>query len=551
MLVPLPPALPIQDQAAFFVDVSEEALPGIVTTCGSSEKEWILEVNGGGLALADFDGDDDLDLVVVDGSTMERVSAGERGFAPRLLLNDGAGHFDPAGEAWFMAGGRWGMGAAVGDVNGDGWPDLLITEWGPDRLFLNQAGAGFLEVTRNAGLGASAWSTSAAFLDADRDGDLDLYVARYLEFDPKAIQPASSGDARWKGHRVMAGPEGLTPSADAFYLGNGDGTFELASDSSGLGKVKPGYGLGVMTLDVDADGDTDVYVANDSTPNQLLENQGDGTFVESGFSRGLAYDGGGREQAGMGIACAHLAGLEREALFVTNFSGESNAFYRSSPQRRAYRERSSRYGLSGPSLMKLGWGTGFFDADLDGNLDLFVLNGHVYPQAARMGSDTRYAQDDQLFLQSAGGAFVEQRLSGGQPAVSRAGVAGDVDGDGDVDIVALSVEGRVRLLQNRARQKDMGAWLGVRLIGANGAEAMGATVTVEAGGRIQHRRSRTAGGFQAAAPASLHFGLGKSLTPAKVTIRWPDGTTTLKSDVPCNAWLEVSKESGSAAGGEK
>ena len=551
MFVSLPPALPVQDQAALFVDVSNEALPGIFTTCGSEKKEWILEVNGGGLALADFDGDNDLDLVVVDGSTMERVNAGERGFPPRLLLNDGAGHFEPAGDAWSMAGGRWGMGAAVGDVNGDGWPDLLITEWGPDRLFLNQAGAGFLEVTESAGLGGSAWSTSAAFLDANRDGKLDLYVARYLEFDPETIKPASSGDARWKGHRVMAGPEGLTPSADAFYLGNGDGTFELASDSSGLGKVKPGYGLGVMTLDVDADGDTDVYVANDSTPNQLLENQGDGTFIETGFSRGLAYDGGGREQAGMGIACAHLAGVEREALFVTNFSGESNAFYRSSPQRRAYRDRSSRYGLSGPSLMKLGWGTGFFDADLDGDLDLFVLNGHVYPQADRMGSDTRYAQADQLFLQSADGVFVEQRLHAGRAVVSRAGVAGDVDGDGDVDIIALPVEGRVRLLQNQARQKDLGAWLGVRLVGANGAEAMGATVTVEAGGLVQHRRSRTAGGFQAATPASLHFGLGKSVPPAKVTVRWPDGTTTLIRDVPCNAWLEVSKGSGSAAGGEK
>ena len=443
------------------------------------------------------------------------------------------------------------MGAAVGDVNGDGWPDLLITEWGPDRLFLNQAGAGFLEVTDSAGLGPSGWSTSAAFLDANRDGQLDLYVARYLEFDPNTITPASSGDARWKGHRVMAGPEGLTPSADAFYLGNGDGTFELASDSSGLGKVKPGYGLGVMTLDVDADGDTDVYVANDSTPNQLLENQGDGTFVETGFSRGLAYDGGGREQAGMGIACVHLAGEKREALFVTNFSGESNALYRSSAQRRAYRDRSSRYGLSGPSLMKLGWGTGFFDADLDGDLDIFVLNGHVYPQADRMGSDTRYAQDDQLFLQSADGAFIEQRLHGGRAAVSRAGVAGDVDGDGDIDLVALSVEGRVRLLQNRARQENMGAWLGVRLVGASGAEAVGATVTVEAGGRVQRRRSRTAGGFQAATPASLHFGLGKGVTEAKVTIHWPDGSTILMREVACNAWLEVSKESGNATGGEK
>ena len=551
MLVPLPPPTPVQVQDALFVDVSTAALPQVITTCGTQKKEWILEVNGGGLALADFDGDADLDLVVVDGSTLERVNAGEVGFAPRLLLNDGSGHFEPAGADWTMSGGRWGMGAAVGDVNGDGWPDLLITEWGSDRLFLNQAGAGFLEVTEDAGLGGPAWSTSAAFLDADGDGNLDLYVARYLDFNPEMIKPASSGEARWKGHPVMAGPEGLTPSADAFFLGNGDGTFEVAPLSSGLSKIQPGYGLGVMTLDVDADGDTDVYVANDSTPNHLLQNQGDGTFVETGFTHGLAYDGGGREQAGMGIACAHLLGVERETLFVTNFSGESNAFYNSSPRRRAYRERAGRYGLAGPSLMKLGWGTGFIDADLDGDLDLFVLNGHVYPQANKLGSDTSYAQDDQLFLQSADGTFVEQRLSDGAPTASRAGAAGDVDGDGDMDIVALSVEGQVRLLQNQASQRDLGAWLGVHLVGTAGAGSIGSTVIVEAGGRVQRRRSRTAGGFQAATPASLHFGLGPSTTRAKVTVLWPDGTKTSMDEVPCNAWIDLSKGSEPTAGEEK
>jgi hypothetical protein len=273
---------------ALFAD-DPGALPNVATTCGTRAKDYILEVDGGGLALADFDGDRDLDLVVVDGSTLERVAKGEPGFPPRLFLNDGTGHFAAAGEDWKMAGSRWGMGCAVGDVDGDGWLDLAVTSWGRDQLFLNRGGKGFADATAASGIDEARWGSSAAFLDFDRDGALDLAVINYLAFDPKSVPPPGGGCA-WKGMPVMCGPEGLVPVHDQLYRGKGDGTFADATVAAKFRPPEAAYGLGAMTLDYDGDGDTDLSVANDSTPNFLWENQGDGTFLEVGLIRGVGHD---------------------------------------------------------------------------------------------------------------------------------------------------------------------------------------------------------------------------------------------------------------------
>lgn len=507
---------------ALFVDVTATALPGVATTCGAPTKRWIVEVNGGGLALADFDGDDVLDLVVVDGSTVERARAGEPGYPPRLFLGDGAGGFRPGGARWALPAGRWGMGCATGDWNGDGRVDLVVTEWGPDRVFLNLE-EGFREVAA-PGLARDGWSSSAAAVDFDRDGHLDLFVCGYLEFDADAIPPTEAGDARWKGHAVMSGPEGLSPAHDRLYRGRGDGTFEEVSAARGWSAVAPGYALGVTTLDVDRDGDTDLYVANDSTPNHLWRNDG-AVFREVGFELGLAYDAHGREQAGMGIACGDLDGDGADELFVTNFSGESNALYRPSTRRARYRERSAAAGLAGPSLGRLGWGTAALDADLDGALDLVVANGHVYPQADLAGTDTSYAQDDQLFLQR-DDRFLERGLVAGTPRVSRALTAGDLDHDGDVDLIVMGVEGPVRVLHGTAADRGRGG-LTVRVTDG-GAPAIGAVVTLEeldedlAVVRAARAEVRTAGGFQAALPGEVHFAL---TSPAAhvLTVRFTEG----------------------------
>ena len=540
MLWILPLLVPPGDHDPLFRDIGARALPGVATRCGEPAKDFIVEANGGGVVLGDFDRDGRIDLVVVDGSTLERVEKGEPGFPPRLFLGKGDGTFAPAGSAWDMAGGRWGMGGAAGDFDGDGWLDLVVTEWGPDRVFLNDQGRGFREVTAKAGLSGSEWSTSAAVLDYDRDGNLDLVVVNYLEFDPKVVARRGAAGCRWKGIDVMCGPEGLVASHDRLYRGRGDGTFEDKTNAAGFRPEHAAYGLGAMTLDYDDDGDTDLYVANDSTPNHLWENRGDGTFVEVGFRRGVSHDANGKEMAGMGIACGDWNQDGRDDLFVTNFSGETNTLFASS-KNLGFRERSAATGISGPSLPMLGWGTHFVDYDLDGDLDLSVMNGHVYPQADLPGTDTRYAQEDQLYRNTGDGRFAIAKLSDAPPAVSRASAWADLDGDGDVDLVGLQVDGQVRVLLNSAASAEgHGHWLLVRLRArAGNRDGIGARVVAEWKGGSRRAEIRTSGGYQSSVPAEAHFGLGSIDRIDRLVVRWPSGREQVLEGVAVDRVLVV------------
>ena len=524
-----------------FVEVSSDALLEHPTTCGSQEKDWIIEVNGGGLVVEDFNADGVLDLVVVDGSTVDRARAGEAGEPPRLYLGDGACGFSLAGEAWGMSGGRWGMGGVAGDLDNDGFTDLVVTQWGPDRVFLNEGGAGFREVTDEAGLIGKRWGTSAALLDFDADGNLDLAVVNYLSFDPEVVKRRGEG-CSWKGHDVMCGPEGLVPVHDQLYRGLGDGRFEDVTLAAGFAPESAGYGLGAMTLDFDGDGWTDLYTANDSTPNHLWRNRGDGSFEEIAWRHGVGHDANGKEQAGMGIACADANGDGTPDLFVTNFSGENNALYLSRGGR--FRERSHAVGLGGPSLRRLGWGTGYADFDLDGHLDLFVLNGHVYPQADQPGTDTSYAQPDQVFLQGESGRFTEAELPGPARA-SRAGVSADLDADGDLDLVTLELGGPARVWENTSLGADSqdARWLGVSLSGSAGH---GAKVELEYSAGDERvtsvRYARTAAGFQASQPLACHLVASGWDGSGAVTLRvhWLGGGVSEQKLKTLGRWVQVS-----------
>ncbi|MGK0483132.1 MAG: hypothetical protein ACJAQ3_003114 [Planctomycetota bacterium] len=547
MIVSLLVGCGLQVGGALFVSrdlvVGEEE---VSLACGAVARDFILEVNGGGLVVQDFDLDGCLDLVTVNGSTVGRVRGGEGALESVLWLGDGQGGFRRAGDRWQLGGGVWGMGGSAGDVDGDGDPDLVITEWGRNRVFLNDGGKGFTAVTRSDGkelptAWGEHWSSSCAFLDYDQDGHLDLAVVNYLEFD--LANAAGPGEAcRWKGHDVMCGPEGLVPVHDQLFRGNGDGTFVDASEASGFRPEVACFGLGVMTLDYDRDGDTDIYVTNDSMPNHLWENQGDGQFKEVGWRRGVSHDSNGREQAGMGIGCADVDGDGRSDLFVTNFSGERNALYRSS-KRKGYREKADVARLGGPSIQRLGWGTGMHDYDLDGFIDVSVINGHVYPAADHVGTDTSYAQLDQLFLGAKDLRFVEQPLSDGPAGVGRAAVSADFDRDGDLDLVVVHLDGPVRYLENQADQLKGRHWLSIALkAAASHPDAIGAQVQLVVGELRYSGEVRTTAGYQAGCSTQLHFGLGGANKVDEVRIEWPSGHVQVLKDVAVDRQLVVEEE---------
>ena len=548
---------------SYFTDLTTTCLRGVTTVCGSPAKDYILEVNGGGLGLEDIDADGDLDLLVVDGSTVDALRRHEPGRPARWFFNDGGGRFEPAGDGWALeptpTKHSWGTGCAISDVNADGATDVVILGVGADQLFLGKPDGGFEKGrelpapttapdTATDAMLPLSWSTSATFLDYDSDGALDLFIVRYLV---PPIAPADAHAARWKGHAVMRGPQGLTPVADQLLRGRGDGSFEDVTEESGIAAATPSYGLGVVTLDYDADGRTDLFVSNDSTANHLWRNRGDGTFEEVGLRAGVSHNANGRAQASMGIATGDVDGDGREELFVTNFSGEPNTLYfgRSGS---SFRDRTNRSGLTSPSLHMLGWGTGLQDVDGDGDLDLWVLNGHVYPEATRAGTDTAYAQVDQLFVQGANRRFDARPLTTGAPSVSRAGVQGDLDRDGDLDIVTMTLDGPVRVLRNDTSRHPRGRWLGVRLVGNSGnAQGLGARVDVRVDDQELSRVVRGSAGFQAAAPAEVHFTWqGRPATESSdskvkapaVTVHWPDGHVQEVSAVPDGQWATIRRE---------
>ncbi|MEZ6019065.1 MAG: CRTAC1 family protein [Planctomycetota bacterium] len=515
MLLLLAPVVRCQEQSPFEM-LGESGLEGFDARCGLPDKTHIFEVNGGGLGLEDLNGDGLLDLVAVGGSTVETLRKGEPGTRPQVFFGRGDGGFSPAGKAWELAPLPWGTGLALGDLDGDGHCDLVLASIGGLAVYRNQGGTGFEALPAPT---IDGWPTSLALFDLEGDGDLDLFVVRYLKPDLRAIPAKGSGGAIWKGHPVLFGPEGLEPEADLLFLGDGTGAFTAAD--AALSAAPPAFGLGIVATDFDRDGDTDLYVSNDSCPNHLWRNDG-GQLVEVGFASGTSHAADGREQAGMGIAVGCLGDDGTPSLFVTNFSGESNALYRPRARSGGYRERSARLGIALASHDRLGWGTGFSDIDFDGDLDLWVLNGHVYPEADWAGTDTKYAQADQVLWQGAEGAFVAAPLCAAAPWVSRAGVAGDLDGDGDEDLVCWTMDRGLVVLRNTAPKR--GTWMAVELEqpGRNPG-ALGAWIEVQSPRGTQRAEVQRTAGFQASKPARCTFGLGTIEGPVPVRITWPGG----------------------------
>jgi hypothetical protein len=492
--------------------------------CGGPAKDHILESACGGVALFDYDDDGRLDIYLV--TAAELTPARER--VPHrnaLYRNLGGWKFEDVSRQAGVDLAAWGSGACAGDFDGDGRLDLYVTNWGPNALFRNRGDGTFEDVAARAGVAAGGWSTGCTFFDADADGDLDLYVARYVETTWDAVVRAQRTLVWRNGPHIMVGPTGLPGESDLFFENVGNGRFVEATDAHGLSDRSRAYGFGVVATDYDDDGFVDVFVANDSNPNFLYHNLGNGRFESTGLAAGVALNGDARAQAGMGADAGDYDGDARMDLVLTTFAHDRYTLYHNVDGRH-FDDASTPAGIAGPTFVRMGWGAAFFDADLDGKLDLFFANGHIFSDIDRFPQlGETYRQRNQLLL-NLGTRFrdVSERAGAGlQIAAAGRGLAvGDLDNDGDLDLVVSNTDEAPTLLENR--QATTRHWVAVRAVAEAGNRfAIGAKVTISGGGRKQVREIRSGGSFLSQNDLRAYFGLGNDAGPVDVEIRMPGG----------------------------
>ena len=510
---------------------------------GGTEKRFILEAHGSGAGFFDSDSDGDLDLYIVNGSTFETY-LDLAGPGNTLFENSGDGTFVDATERAGVGHAGWGAGCAVGDTDNDGDPDLYLTNYGANVFYRNRGNGIFDEARAGLGAAGSEYSAGAAFFDYDHDGDLDLYVANYVVFDIDDMPDFATQQERcafFGGVTVYCGPKGMVGAPDRLYRNEGE-RFVDATESSGVGAANRYYGLGVIPEDFDLDGDPDLFVANDETPNVLFRNEGDGTFTDVAVMGGVAYNEDGDEEAGMGVAAGDYDLDGDPDLYVTHFFQESNTLYANDGLGN-FTDITARSGLGAPTLSRLGWGTGFFDWDRDGDLDLFVANGHVYPQVDLVESGSSYRQRNQLFENLGTGIFRDVSDSAGPglevEKVSRGAAFGDYDNDGDLDIFVVNLNDTPTLLRSDGSE-ETGSWLAVQVVARTcNRDGAGARVRVRAGGQTQWRTINGAFSYLAHNDLRAHFGVGESSLVEEVQLFWPDGSVDTVRDVPVGRLLVI------------
>jgi predicted nucleotidyltransferase len=518
LLLALPEAA--QGPRIRFTDVASAAgLGSFINVSGTPTKDFITDANGNGVAFFDYDNDRDLDVLLVSGSTLPALLKGGHQMVA-LYRNDGNRFTDVTKLSGLIRRG-WGTGVCIADFDNDGFEDVYITAFGPNVLWRNVEGRTFV-ASRQAQ--DPRWSTGCAFGDYDRDGDVDLYVANYVRFVPGKVPMRGDTECgRFMNIESFCGPRPLPGEPDTLYRNDGKGVFTNVTKAAGI--ADPGhYGFGVVFSDLDEDGWLDIYVANDSTPNLFFQNRRDGTFSERGLQSGLAVSADGREQAGMGVDVGDYDGDGRLDLVKTNFAQDYTSLYRNEGNG-LFVDASFRSGLAATLGPYLGWGVGFVDVDNDSLLDVFIANGHVYPDVEKTGTST-YRQRNQLFRNVGRGQFRHITMEVGGPLLtlqsSRGAAFGDYDNDGDLDVlVSVIDEGPILLRNDSTRSR----WITFRLEGtASNRSAIGARVTIRAGSRQQVAEVRSGGSYISHNDTRVHFGLGTAATVDRVTVRWPNGT---------------------------
>ena len=522
-----------------FQDVAEKA--GLTTwkhKAGTPEKKFILEAKGPGVALLDYDNDGWLDIYFVNGSTFEALDGKEPAPKAALFHNNHDGTFTNVAEKAGVTNDRWGYGVVIGDFDNDGWPDIYVTNYGKNRLYRNNHDGTFTDVAEKAGVTLGTWSTGATFGDYDGDGNLDLFVAGYIDFDlknPPISGTKSVGYARcaFRGVQVMCGPRGLRGEKDHLFRNKGDGTFEDVSEKAGVSDPDRYYGLGAVFADVNNDGKPDLMVADDSSPNYLYINKGDGTFEDDSYVSGFAVNEGGREVANMGLAVGDYENNGHLSVVSTTFSDDYKVVFQNDGTG-VFTDVSYKSGIATPTIPFVAFSDGFIDYDNDGWKDLFIGNGHVYPevdQHPEWGSS--YAERHQLFHNLKNGKFAEVPAVEGTGlavvSVGRGAAFGDIFNDGKVDVVISNMDGVPVLLRNV--NPDHNHWVELKLIGGSNPktgkksprDAVGATVYLTAGGLRQRNDVLSGGSYLSSSDFRLHYGIGEATAVDKVEIHWPSG----------------------------
>jgi hypothetical protein len=541
------------DLGVSFLNVARESGLSVKTIFGGEHKnKYLLETTGCGVAFYDYDNDGWLDIFLVNGWRLEGFPAGSEPTS-HLFHNNRDGTFTDVTAKAGVAHSGWGQGVCVGDYDNDGWEDLFVTYYGKNVLYHNNGDGTFTDVSVKAGVAGKGtrWNTGCAFLDYDRDGRLDLFVANYIDMDLATAPVPESGPCLYKGVLVACGPPGLQGGKNILYHNNGDGTFSDLSEAAGIFRANGTYGLGVLTADFDNDGWPDIYVANDSTASALYHNKKNGTFEDIAVEAGCALSPDGKPQAGMGVSAADYDLDGNLDLLKTNFAGDTPSLYHNLGGGN-FDDATFTAGL-GAHTQFLGWGCGFFDFDNDGWPDILICNGHVYPEVEQLKTEAGYPQRKLLYRNLRNGHFADVSFQAGSgisnPAPCRGCAFGDFDNDGDIDVVVNTVNDYPQLL--RCDSKVENNWIKIRTIGTkSNRSGIGARLTCtthpagEAKPHQQIDEVRSGGSYISQSDLRVHFGLGKAEKVEVLEIRWPSGHLDTLKDVKANQLIFVKEGEG-------